>query len=132
MRAGSSWRICSVTTPSLPTPGISPPGSPAPHATPGIAPSKALLEARRALAQSSPSPEPATPRSSIEEALEGPPLDAVFLATPVGVSLSVVPRFVSGGTRVIDLSGAFRLPTAATFEAWYGTPHSCPELLKEA
>jgi N-acetyl-gamma-glutamyl-phosphate reductase len=93
-------------------------------------PSKAILQARQALAQSLlPA---AMARSTVEEALEGTPLDAVFLATPVGVSLKLAPRFLSAGTRVIDLSGAFRLSTAAAFEAWYGIPHTCPELLQAA
>jgi N-acetyl-gamma-glutamyl-phosphate reductase len=96
----------------------------------GSAPSKAILQARQAIAQPPPAAAPA--RSSVEEALEGPPLDAVFLATPIGISLKLAPRFLSAGTRVIDLSGAFRLSTAAAFEAWYGTTHSCSELLQVA
>jgi len=35
------------------------------------------------------------------------------------------------GKRVIDMSGAFRLPKE-TFETWYGMEHTAPELLKEA
>lgn len=60
------------------------------------------------------------------------PLDAVLLATPADVSLELAPRLVAAGTRVVDLSGAFRLPETGTFEAWYGMPHGCPELLLEA
>ena len=36
------------------------------------------------------------------------------------------------GVRVIDLAADFRLKDLATFEKWYGMPHSCPEVLEES
>ncbi|MAE74950.1 MAG: N-acetyl-gamma-glutamyl-phosphate reductase [Bdellovibrionaceae bacterium] len=36
--------------------------------------------------------------------------DCVFLATPAGASNSLAPKFLDAGAKVIDLSGAFRLP----------------------
>ena len=51
--------------------------------------------------------------------------DVVVLGTPDEVSLELGPQLVSAGTRVVDLSGAFRLD-AATFAAWYGHEHSAP------
>jgi N-acetyl-gamma-glutamyl-phosphate reductase len=92
--------------------------------------SKALQEARRALA--SPSRPDGLPRRPVDEVLHDDPLDAVLLATPPAVSLELAPRLVAAGTRVVDLSGAFRLREAGAFEAWYGMPHESPELLAEA
>jgi N-acetyl-gamma-glutamyl-phosphate reductase len=91
---------------------------------------KALQQARRALA--SPSPAVGLPRRPLDEALLDDPLDVVLLATPAPVSLELVPRLLAAGTRVVDLSGAFRLPEPEAFEAWYGIRHYCPELLAEA
>ena len=52
--------------------------------------------------------------------------DVVVLGTPDEVSLELGPQLVAAGTRVVDLSGAFRLD-AGTFTAWYGREHSAPE-----
>lgn len=57
--------------------------------------------------------------------------DVVFLATKDLESMVFAPTLVSQGRRVIDMSGAFRLPQDR-FEAGYGLDHTCPELLKEA
>ena len=48
--------------------------------------------------------------------------DAVFLALPDTLAAEVAPRLVDRGTRVFDLSGAFRLRDAALRQQWY--PHS--------
>lgn len=58
--------------------------------------------------------------------------DVVFFATPHGVAMAQAPEFLATGVKVIDLAADFRLQDTATFEKWYKTPHSCPELLKEA
>ncbi len=58
--------------------------------------------------------------------------DVVFFATPHNVAMRSVPALLAAGTRVIDLSADFRLRDAATWEAWYGETHACPELLGEA
>ncbi|MEY3072252.1 MAG: N-acetyl-gamma-glutamyl-phosphate reductase [Actinomycetota bacterium] len=52
-------------------------------------------------------------------------LDLVLLATPDEVSLELAPVLVAAGTRVVDLSGAFRL-RAADYDAWYRRPHTAP------
>ena len=46
--------------------------------------------------------------------------------------MELAPELLAAGARVIDLSGAFRLGTAATYTAWYKAPHTAPELLAEA
>ena len=51
--------------------------------------------------------------------------DVVVLGTPDEVSLEIGPQLVAGGTRVVDLSGAFRLDAAA-FATWYGREHGAP------
>ena len=58
--------------------------------------------------------------------------DVVFLATPNEVSASLVPQILNRGTRVIDLSGSFRLTQPSLYPTWYGFAHENPELLTEA
>jgi N-acetyl-gamma-glutamyl-phosphate reductase len=56
----------------------------------------------------------------------------VFLATPAEVSLQLAPGFLERGSRVVDLSGAFRLVDATAYPRWYGFEHTAPALLAEA
>ena len=48
--------------------------------------------------------------------------DAVFLGLPDTLAAQIAPALVERGTRVFDLSGAFRLRDAAQRQQWY--PHS--------
>lgn len=57
--------------------------------------------------------------------------DVVFLATKDPESMQFAPEALDAGCKVIDMSGAFRLPREE-FEAGYGLTHTAPELLKEA
>jgi N-acetyl-gamma-glutamyl-phosphate reductase len=66
------------------------------------------------------------------EAIAAQDLKAVFLATPPEVSMDLTPSLLEAGTKVIDLSGAFRLRTPENYKHWYKAEHSQPELLKEA
>lgn len=45
--------------------------------------------------------------------------DVVFLATPHGVSMKLVPEFLAAGLKVIDLSGDFRLRDGEAYRKWY-------------
>lgn len=58
--------------------------------------------------------------------------DLVFFATPHGVAMAQAPELLAAGVKVIDLAADFRLQDAAVFEKWYGMPHACPDLLREA
>lgn len=58
--------------------------------------------------------------------------DVVFFATPHGVAMVQARELLDAGVKVIDLAADFRLQDPATFEAWYGMPHSCTDLLSEA
>jgi N-acetyl-gamma-glutamyl-phosphate reductase len=58
--------------------------------------------------------------------------DAVFLAIPHTQAMPIVAEFVERGVRVIDYSADFRLKNADTYEKWYQTPHTCPELLEKS
>jgi N-acetyl-gamma-glutamyl-phosphate reductase len=58
-------------------------------------------------------------------------LDVVFLCTPPEASIEIAPRALAAGIRVVDLSGAFRLPPAE-YPAWYGFTHPNPALLDQA
>lgn len=77
-------------------------------------------------------------RGHLKLAFTNPDLDAlaacdlVFFATPHGVAQSQVPALLARGVRVIDLSADFRIRDIASWEAWYGQPHGCPELVAEA
>lgn len=52
--------------------------------------------------------------------------DVVFLALPHLVSQSVVPELL-GKTKIIDLSGDFRLKNLENFKKYYGDDHKFPE-----
>lgn len=58
--------------------------------------------------------------------------DLVFLALPHGLAMHAAPAILAAGARVIDLGADFRLRDPAVYEAWYGLPHSAPDLLAEA
>lgn len=58
--------------------------------------------------------------------------DAVFLAVPHTASLKMTPTLIHAGVTVIDLSADYRLKDPAVYEAWYGTPHTSPDLLSQA
>ncbi|MCG6861679.1 MAG: N-acetyl-gamma-glutamyl-phosphate reductase [Chromatiaceae bacterium] len=58
--------------------------------------------------------------------------DLVFFATPNGTAMKLVPDLLEQGARVIDLAADFRLKDSAQWEHWYGMPHACPDLLREA
>ncbi len=58
--------------------------------------------------------------------------DVVFFATPHGAAMAAVPQLLAQGVKVIDLSADFRLRDAELWQAWYGQPHTAPELLSRA
>jgi N-acetyl-gamma-glutamyl-phosphate reductase len=66
------------------------------------------------------------------EAATAKGLAAALLATPPEVSMELAPAFLSAGLKVVDLSGAFRLGTAADYKRWYKEDHAAPELLTSA
>lgn len=59
-------------------------------------------------------------------------VDTAFLCTPNEVSYEWVPKILSHGIRVVDLSGSFRLRDASSYSSWYGFSHHAPELLEAA
>ncbi len=75
-------------------------------------------------------PDKAIPATA--EAVKREELAVVFLATPPEISMELAPLFLQAGTKVVDLSGAFRLHDAETYQRWYQSPHTAPELLAEA
>jgi N-acetyl-gamma-glutamyl-phosphate reductase len=58
--------------------------------------------------------------------------DVVFFATPNGTAMKMVPELLDAGVRIIDLAADFRLRDPAVWEKWYGMPHACSDVLKEA
>ena len=57
--------------------------------------------------------------------------DVVFLATPAEVSVELAPSLLAAGSKLIDLSGAFRL-TAEDYPRWYGMHAPVNSLLSSA
>ncbi|MEB0137938.1 MULTISPECIES: N-acetyl-gamma-glutamyl-phosphate reductase [unclassified Undibacterium] len=58
--------------------------------------------------------------------------DVVFFATPHGVAMAQARELLAAGVKVIDLAADFRMQDVAQFEKWYGIPHSCTDVLKQA
>ena len=58
--------------------------------------------------------------------------DIIFIATPHGEAVDLVPRFLETGMKVIDLSANYRLHNPADYERWYNWKHKYPDLLHEA
>lgn len=59
-------------------------------------------------------------------------MDVIFLATPHQASHKWVEPLSAAGAKVIDLSGAFRLPDQAVFAAHYGFAHTADTGLAKA
>lgn len=59
-------------------------------------------------------------------------IEAAMLATPPEVSMELAPPLLAAGLKVVDLSGAFRLGTAANYQRWYKEEHTAADLLAEA
>ncbi|MDR0334730.1 MAG: N-acetyl-gamma-glutamyl-phosphate reductase [Methanomassiliicoccaceae archaeon] len=59
-------------------------------------------------------------------------LDLVFVATPHGVAMKETPALVASGTKVIDMSGDYRLLDPAQYKKWYGHDHTDTENLKDS
>lgn len=66
--------------------------------------------------------------TDIEKAAEES--DVVFLGLPHLQSQKIVPSIL-GKTKIIDLSGDFRLKSTEQFEKYYEHQHSCPEIFKD-
>jgi N-acetyl-gamma-glutamyl-phosphate/LysW-gamma-L-alpha-aminoadipyl-6-phosphate reductase len=58
-------------------------------------------------------------------------VDVLFAATPHGVSMADIDRYVEAADTVVDLSADFRLPTAGLYDEWYDG-HDAPEHLERA
>jgi N-acetyl-gamma-glutamyl-phosphate/LysW-gamma-L-alpha-aminoadipyl-6-phosphate reductase len=60
-------------------------------------------------------------------------MDVVLLGLPHKVSAQKVPEIISvsgaTGAKIVDLSGDFRLKSAAAYQRYYGVPHPSKELL---
>ncbi|WP_019415223.1 N-acetyl-gamma-glutamyl-phosphate reductase [Paenisporosarcina sp. TG20] len=59
-------------------------------------------------------------------------VEAVFFATPAGVSKEYIPQLIEKGIKCIDLSGDFRLKSPAVYEQWYMKTSASQEYLDKA
>jgi N-acetyl-gamma-glutamyl-phosphate reductase len=59
--------------------------------------------------------------------------DLIFLATPHGISMELVPQIIQSmpKVKIIDLSGDFRLDNPLIYREFYDREHSSPELLEK-
>ena len=55
--------------------------------------------------------------------------EVVFLCTPHGASMAVVPDLLDSGAKVIDLSADYRLNDPAVYREWYKLDHTDPARL---
>jgi len=83
----------------------------------------------RTVGHSHPNLRELTLRFSHPDELES--VDALFAATPHGVSMEQIDRFREAAGTVVDLSADFRLDTEAQYEEYYDG-HSRPALLEES
>jgi N-acetyl-gamma-glutamyl-phosphate reductase len=98
-----------------------------PHAEPVLLVHREADDKPRPLGHPGPRRMELSPESVHKEGLA-----AVFLATPPEVSIDLTHSLLKTETKVIDLSGAFRLRTVENYQRWYKEAHTHPELLAEA
>lgn len=55
--------------------------------------------------------------------------DVLFLCLPHGKSMDRIESFKKSASKIIDLSGDFRLKSQDEYEKWYGRPHINPVML---
>lgn len=58
--------------------------------------------------------------------------ELVFMAVPAGTAMRFAPSLLEAGIKVVDFSADFRLHDALVYEEWYGSPHTCSNLLPRA
>src|SRR4051812_1704358 len=63
----------------------------------------------------------------LDRATLGEDAELVFLALPDTAAAELAPMLLDRGVRVIDLSGAFRLRSAAARARWYPETHALPQ-----
>jgi N-acetyl-gamma-glutamyl-phosphate reductase len=72
-------------------------------------------------------------KKSVQQLIEdASKYDLIFLATPAEVSMELTTQLLKSKTRVIDLSGAFRLDANVAYQKWYNFEHQAVELLSQA
>lgn len=59
-------------------------------------------------------------------------IDVCFFATPHTVAMGQAANLLARGIKVIDLSADFRIKDQLTWEQWYATRHTEPELIETA
>ncbi len=57
-------------------------------------------------------------------------VDAVIMGLPHGASCEVVAAVAGSNTRIVDMSGAFRVKSPTSYAHYYGAPHPRPDLLE--
>jgi N-acetyl-gamma-glutamyl-phosphate reductase len=58
--------------------------------------------------------------------------DVVFIALPSGEAMSIVPKLLELGKKVIDFGGDFRLKDTSLYETFYKRPHTAANTVADA
>lgn len=58
--------------------------------------------------------------------------DVVFLAMDNGKAMTLAPKLLESGVKIVDLSADFRLKDVSLYPEWYGFEHASPTLNAEA
>ncbi len=58
--------------------------------------------------------------------------EAIFFATPHGVSMDIARLYIERNIKIIDLSADFRLKDINVWEKWYNSKHTQEDLLSES
>ncbi|MDR2461100.1 MAG: N-acetyl-gamma-glutamyl-phosphate reductase [Deltaproteobacteria bacterium] len=58
--------------------------------------------------------------------------EVIFLAVKHKAAMALAPRVLNLGSKVIDLTGDFRLKEKELYPKWYKFEHECPEYLSQA
>lgn len=72
------------------------------------------------------------PCEGLEPDLIASKCEVLFLSTPNGVSMKMVPALLEKGIKIIDLSADYRIKDVHTYELWYGIKHLDTENLPKA
>ncbi|MDR3052328.1 MAG: N-acetyl-gamma-glutamyl-phosphate reductase [Coriobacteriales bacterium] len=70
--------------------------------------------------------------STHDEAAAADAVELAFLAVPHTAALAMAPGLMAQGISVLDLSADFRLKDPASYERWYGVPHTQTGILAAA
>lgn len=70
--------------------------------------------------------------SPVDDGTQLQKCNVVFLAMDNGKAMTLAPRLLDAGVKIVDLSADFRLKNVELYPEWYGFEHLCPKISDEA